>query len=250
MEERGLENETLDLIKIDVQGAEIDVLKGAVQALSNGPFVLLETQILEYNKGAPMLTDVIVYMASIGYQPCDMFEMHYLPNTQMLNQVDILFAPKDHPVFELPAHAESAIAPPEQTAVLGKLIRTLTSTAEADSDVLIIDSPGHVVLGQYLEHGFKSHSLTVRRISLGEPLPKCSAVYLMPGADTETVLQAIESQQILSVTGFSNLVEEGSVSLGLELNANGEIQVIANANRLKQEGQTLPDALSAIARIV
>ncbi len=250
LEERGLHDKTLDLIKIDVQGAEIDVLKGATQTLAKGPFVLLETQVLEYNKGAPMLADVIAYMASIGYQPCDMFEMHYLPNTQMLNQVDVLFAPQGHPVFELPAHAESAIAPPEQTAVLAKLIKTLTSTTDAECDVLIIDSPGHVVLGQYLEHGFKSQSLKVQRISLGNPMPKCSAVYLMPGADTESVLQEIAQKQILSVTGFSTLIEAGRAGLGLELNDNDEIQVVAHAGRLSKEGHTLPDALAAIARVV
>ena len=106
------------------------------------------------------------------------------------------------------------------------------------------------MLGQYLEHGFKSHGLTVARINLGDPIPRSGAVYLMPGTDIPAVLDAIESRKILSVTGFVNIVEAGHASLGLGLNTNGEIQVVAHQNRLRQEGQTLPDALLAIARMV
>ncbi|MBT6489076.1 MAG: FkbM family methyltransferase [Deltaproteobacteria bacterium] len=250
LSQQGLSTTPVDLLKIDVQGAEIDVLKGATETLKSGPFVLLETQVLEYNKGAPMMADVISFMSSIGYQPCDVFEMHYLPNTQMLNQVDILFAPTGHAIFELPAHAESAIAPPEQTAILTKLIRALTQVAPNQCEVLVIDSPGHVVLGQYLEHGFKSQDMNVKRISLGEPMPECGAVYLMPGADTQEVLEEISKRNLLSVTGFPSLIENGQVALGLELNETHDIHVVAHAARLKATSLVLPEALRAIVRMI
>lgn len=57
-----------DLIKIDVQGAELDVLKGAENALEQCKNLILELQRVEYNKGAPLKDEVIVYLASIGYQ--------------------------------------------------------------------------------------------------------------------------------------------------------------------------------------
>jgi len=250
LKEHGLGEEPIDLIKIDVQGAEIDVLKGATKTLAGGPFVLLETQILEYNKGAPMMVDVMVHMNSLGYQPCDMFEMHYLPNTQMLNQVDILFAPIGHAIFELPTHAQSPIAPPEQTAILAKLIRALTEHHQNTCEVLVIDSPGHTVLGQYIEYGFKSQEMSVQRISLGDPMPNCSSVYIMPGADTPEVLDEIANRGILSVTGFPSLMETGHASLGLELNDSGDIHVVAHQKRLGKEGLALPEALSAIARLI
>ena len=48
-----------EFVKLDVQGAEILVLQGATKTLENCEFILLETQLLEYNKNAPMFTDIV-----------------------------------------------------------------------------------------------------------------------------------------------------------------------------------------------
>jgi FkbM family methyltransferase len=56
-----------DLIKMDVQGAELDVLKGASEVLASVQHVILELQAVEYNKGAPLKDTVIEYMNSIGF---------------------------------------------------------------------------------------------------------------------------------------------------------------------------------------
>lgn len=57
-----------DLIKIDIQGAEIDVLKGASDSLVNCNDIILEAQHTNYNEGAPKLEEVIDYMKTIGYE--------------------------------------------------------------------------------------------------------------------------------------------------------------------------------------
>ena len=57
-----------DLIKIDVQGAEIDVLKGATETLKSVTDLILEAQVVEYNKGAPLRDEVISYVESIGFK--------------------------------------------------------------------------------------------------------------------------------------------------------------------------------------
>lgn len=62
-----------DLIKIDVQGAEIDVLKGAVETIKTATDILLECQVVEYNKGAPMRDQVIAFMDGIGYECMGLF---------------------------------------------------------------------------------------------------------------------------------------------------------------------------------
>lgn len=55
------------LIKIDVQGAEIDILKGAKETLQSCEDIILEAQHTNYNEGAPMVEDVIEYLKSIGF---------------------------------------------------------------------------------------------------------------------------------------------------------------------------------------
>ena len=56
-----------DLLKMDVQGAELDVLKGAEKILQTVQHVILELQVVEYNKGAPLRDDVIAYMDQQGF---------------------------------------------------------------------------------------------------------------------------------------------------------------------------------------
>lgn len=64
-----------DLIKIDVQGAEIDILKGASKCLKNCNDIILEAQHVEYNVGAPGVNEVIDYMRSIGFELIEKFSV-------------------------------------------------------------------------------------------------------------------------------------------------------------------------------
>lgn len=56
-----------DLIKIDVQGAELDVLRGGVELVKRAKALLLECSLEQYNKGAPLIDDVRAYCNSIGF---------------------------------------------------------------------------------------------------------------------------------------------------------------------------------------
>jgi FkbM family methyltransferase len=62
-----------DLIKMDVQGAELDILKGAVETLQTVKHVILELQVIEYNKGAPLRDTVIEYMDQQGFDCLGIF---------------------------------------------------------------------------------------------------------------------------------------------------------------------------------
>jgi len=59
---------TPDLIKMDVQGCELDIIKGAVNTIRYCPNIILELQNKEYMKGAPMRDEVIDYMKFLGYK--------------------------------------------------------------------------------------------------------------------------------------------------------------------------------------
>lgn len=56
------------LIKMDIQGAEIDCLKGATSLLESVTDVILEAQHIDYNDGAPKVNEVVEYMKSIGFE--------------------------------------------------------------------------------------------------------------------------------------------------------------------------------------
>lgn len=56
-----------DLIKIDVQGAELDVLRGAEKTLSKCSNLIVELQHKQYNKGAPHYSQVVEYLKTLGF---------------------------------------------------------------------------------------------------------------------------------------------------------------------------------------
>lgn len=57
-----------DLIKMDVQGAELDVIKGGLEVLKKTKYLILELQEIDYNIGAPKADEVIKYLESIGWK--------------------------------------------------------------------------------------------------------------------------------------------------------------------------------------
>ena len=57
-----------DLIKIDVQGAEHDVLAGAPDSLRSSKYVIVELQHKEYNRGALKAPESILRIEALGWQ--------------------------------------------------------------------------------------------------------------------------------------------------------------------------------------
>ena len=57
-----------NMIKMDIQGAELDVLKGADMCLNHATDLILELQHTEYNKNAPSAKEVIEYLKEKGFQ--------------------------------------------------------------------------------------------------------------------------------------------------------------------------------------
>lgn len=81
-----------NFIKLDVQGAELDILKGAEQSLEECHLIYMECPILEYNIGAPNFNDYIEFMKAIGFIPLQILEQHLVESE--LVQFDIIFIRK------------------------------------------------------------------------------------------------------------------------------------------------------------
>jgi FkbM family methyltransferase len=78
-----------DFVKLDVQGAEIDILKGAGDLLDGCSLLLAECSIVPYNLGAPELKEYLEYFKSVGFSPLRITEQHSSKGS--LLQIDILF---------------------------------------------------------------------------------------------------------------------------------------------------------------
>lgn len=79
-----------DLIKIDVQGAELDVIAGGTQAIDRCDALIAELSFANYNKGAPLVADVMPVIARHDLRCIDVCELHRTPGGGVL-QVDFLF---------------------------------------------------------------------------------------------------------------------------------------------------------------
>jgi FkbM family methyltransferase len=88
-----------DLIKLDVQGYELEVLKGAGGCLEAGPVLLLELSVWPYNQGSPLLADMLAWLAQRGFRSYDVLDLSYRAMDHTLVQLDMLFLREDHPLL-------------------------------------------------------------------------------------------------------------------------------------------------------
>lgn len=89
-----------DLLKLDVQGYELEILRGAPKLLDHLQFILCEVSLLEINKGCPLMTDVVGFMDAAGFIPYDICSFIRRPLDRALWQTDILFIKKGHPIIQ------------------------------------------------------------------------------------------------------------------------------------------------------
>jgi FkbM family methyltransferase len=90
-----VENKKNILIKIDCQGAEISILKGATDILDKTDFIVLEIPLFgQYNEGVPNFLEHIQFMDSIGFIPYDIADNHYINGFN--RQIDMIFISKSH----------------------------------------------------------------------------------------------------------------------------------------------------------
>lgn len=106
------------LLKVDVQGAELDVLRGAERTLGACEYVLLEVSFFEFFRGGPQCSDVIGFMKERGFVPYDVVSLQYRPLDQALSQADIAFV-REHGLFR----QQQFYATPQQRAAQNRQIK-------------------------------------------------------------------------------------------------------------------------------
>ena len=83
-------NNTYNIIKLDVQGSELDILRGGMGFLERADFVLSECSLIEYNLGGPFFQDQLAFFESNNYKFVDIIDLLYDKKGQLI-QIDVLF---------------------------------------------------------------------------------------------------------------------------------------------------------------
>ncbi|MCC6526554.1 MAG: FkbM family methyltransferase [Polyangiaceae bacterium] len=85
-----------DLIKLDVQGYELEVLRGAIGVLARCTAVILEVSFYPLGPGAPLVEDVLEFMRQQGFVWYDVVGIYRRPSDDALGQMDLLFLRAGH----------------------------------------------------------------------------------------------------------------------------------------------------------
>jgi len=83
------------LLKVDVEGGELEVIAGATRVLQSSELVLLEVPLFQVVPGSPQLADVVAAMRAVGWSVYDIYDGNIRPLDEALALVDIAFAPDE-----------------------------------------------------------------------------------------------------------------------------------------------------------
>ena len=77
-----------DLIKMDLQGAEIEVIDGSLELFLKTKWVQLECAVFDNNQGAPSFAQIVNYMTNSGFRVFDIENMYF--NNRLMG-IDLVF---------------------------------------------------------------------------------------------------------------------------------------------------------------
>lgn len=83
-----------DLLKLDVQGYEMEVLKGSTQSLKHATICLLEVSLFNIGDDGPLLAEMIRFMDANDFQAYDISQFIRRPFDKALYQIDMFFVKK------------------------------------------------------------------------------------------------------------------------------------------------------------
>jgi FkbM family methyltransferase len=87
-----------DLIKLDLQGAELEALRGGTECLKRAQALFLEVSFIPLQKNSPLLFDVVSFCHEHGFRVYDISGLWHRPLDGALAQGDFFFIREDHPL--------------------------------------------------------------------------------------------------------------------------------------------------------
>ena len=88
------------LLKIDTQGNELKVLKGASTIIKQCNVIILETSFYPFFVDGPQFLEVCQFMDNFGYVIHDISEIHYKLLDDSMAQADIVFVAKNSAIHK------------------------------------------------------------------------------------------------------------------------------------------------------
>jgi hypothetical protein len=79
------------LIKIDVQGYEMQVLKGGERVIQSADVIIIETTFVPLYKDQPLFADIYNYFTSRGFRYAGNIEQLLAPINNQILQADAIF---------------------------------------------------------------------------------------------------------------------------------------------------------------
>ncbi len=76
---------TIDVLKLDIQGGELDALRGAEPLFEAGSISVVYTEIMfvPHYEGAPLFHEVWSFLSNFGYSLFDIYDLHRATNGQL-----------------------------------------------------------------------------------------------------------------------------------------------------------------------
>jgi len=83
------------ILKIDVQGAELRVLKGIGELIKNIDLMIVETRLINTQVGSAHFFEVLDYLRPYGFTVYDLCGTSRRPLDNALTEIDVVFCPSD-----------------------------------------------------------------------------------------------------------------------------------------------------------